>query len=363
MDNRDVSLIAFYLPQYHPITENDIWWGKGFTEWKNTINAKPLFKGHYQPHIPADLGFYDLRLPETRQAQADLAKEFGIHGFCYYHYWFEGKRLLERPFNEVLKSGEPNFPFCLVWANEHWTRNWHGIKGEKLQPQTYGGDKDDLEHIRWLIKAFKDNRYIRVKDKPLFLIYRGDQLPNPERTIELWRKEADRAGLPGIYLVSIETSFKPGWNPIPSGYDASLLFQPQFHKALPHKAPTTTWHVLSNLLLGKKPVSHYDYDQVWSILDSAEPVDYMRYYTVCPGWDNSARKGDNDPFILHNSTPQQYGKWLRKAIDRVKEEPSEHRLVFINAWNEWAEGNHLEPDLKHGVAYLEQTRDALLKND
>lgn len=360
MNEINTKLIAFYLPQFHPIPENDEWWGKGFTEWRNVATAKPLFKGHYQPHIPADLGFYDLRLPETRKAQADMAREYGIHGFCYYHYWFKGKRILERPFNEVLESGKPDFPFCLAWANENWTRRWHGMDEDILQPQTYGGDEDDIAHIHWLINAFKDKRYIRVENKPLFLIYRGDKLPDPQRTIKIWREEVTRAGLPGIYIVSIETSFRPGWNPIPSGYDASLLFQPQFYKALNYPAHIPYIEKLKIRIKKKTPQIFYDYQQIWPILDAHDSAEYRRYYSVCPGWDNTPRRGDNNPFILHNSTPESYEKWLRKAIQRVQSEPEDHRIVFINAWNEWAEGNHLEPDIKHGLAYLKSTKNALL---
>jgi hypothetical protein len=189
-----VRLIAFYLPQFHPIPENDDWWGKGFTEWRNVVQAKPLFPGHYQPHLPADLGFYDLRVPETRQAQADLAREYGIHGFCYYHYWFKGRRLLERPFNEVLTSGQPDFPFCLCWANESWTRAWDGQSGVILMKQEYS-EEDDYQHIRWLSNVFRDKRYIRYEGKPLFLVYRVRDLPNPLQTTEIWRNEARRAGI------------------------------------------------------------------------------------------------------------------------------------------------------------------------
>src|SRR5215475_4957626 len=179
-------LVAFYLPQYHPIPENDEWWGTGFTEWTNVVSAKPVFAGHYQPHLPADLGFYDLRLPEVRQAQADLARNHGIHGFCYYHYWFQGRRLLRRPFDEVLRSGQPDFPFCLCWANENWTRVWDGSDKKLLIEQTYSAD-DDLAHIRWLAPAFRDPRHIRVEGKPLFLVYRARKLPDPLRTTSLWR--------------------------------------------------------------------------------------------------------------------------------------------------------------------------------
>lgn len=353
-------LIAFYLPQFHPIPENDRWWSKGFTEWTNVVRAKPLFPGHYQPHIPADLGFYDLRLPESRQSQADLAREYGIYGFCYYHYWFNGKRLLERPFNEVLASGKPDFPFCLAWANEPWSRRWHGNPEDVLQPQTYGGDEDDIAHIRWLARAFHDNRYIKVEGKPLFLIYRVDQLPDPSRTVALWHKEVARAGLPGIHLVSMETSFNPGWDPTQAGFDASLLFQPQFHKALRY----SSWVPLLQRFLARLQrhdiIRYYDYRKVWPILDICNPVPYRRYYSVCPGWDNTPRRGGAG-FILHNSTPQAYEEWLTKAISRVQTEPRDHQIVFINAWNEWAEGNHLEPDFHHGLAYLEATKRALLR--
>jgi len=355
----NVKLLAFYLPQYHPIPENDSWWGRGFTEWRNVAKAKPSFPGHYQPHIPADLGFYDLRLPGAREAQAELAKEYGIHGFCYYHYWFNGKRLLERPFNEVLKSGKPDFPFCFAWANETWTRRWDGMDQEILMLQDYGGEEDDQSHIEWLIKAFSDNRYIKIENKPLFLIYRGGKLPDPKRTIELWRTKVRKSGFPDIYLVSIETSFHPGWNPINAGFDASLLFQPQFHKAFGNEAKQTLIMRLKNIINNKSMPVYYDYKDIWPILDQVDSVDYRRYYSVCPSWDNTSRRQDNSVFIINNSSPEEYGKWLKRAINRVKNEPPDHRIVFINAWNEWAEGNHLEPDLKNGLSYLQATKDAL----
>ncbi|MFM7244803.1 MAG: glycoside hydrolase family 99-like domain-containing protein, partial [Planctomycetaceae bacterium] len=206
-----VRLISFYLPQFHPIPENDAWWGTGFTEWRNVGKALPLFPGHHQPQLPADLGFYDLRLAETRQAQADLARCHGIHGFCYYHYWFQGKRLLERPFEEVLASGTPDIPFCLCWANEPWSRRWDGSAAEILQPQQYSPD-DDLAHIRWLLGPLSDPRAIRVDGRPMFLVYRADQLPDAARTIDCWRREAERAGLPGLHLVAVETGWDAGWD-------------------------------------------------------------------------------------------------------------------------------------------------------
>ncbi|MCX7012247.1 MAG: glycoside hydrolase family 99-like domain-containing protein, partial [Candidatus Sumerlaeota bacterium] len=200
-------LIAFYLPQFHPIPENDEWWGKGFTEWTNVAKARPLFPGHYQPRVPADLGFYDLRVPETREAQAAMARAHGIEGFCYWHYWFNGKRLLEKPFDQMLATGEPEFPFCLAWANEDWTRTWDGRSSEILQKQEYGGQSDDTAHFDYLLRAFKDQRYMAVDGKPMFLIYRPADLPDPTATIALWRSLARESGLPGLHLVAIRTCF------------------------------------------------------------------------------------------------------------------------------------------------------------
>ena len=196
---RRARLIAFNLPQFHPTPENDAWWGKGFTEWTNVAKARPLYPGHYQPHIPADLGFYDLRLPEARAAQAELAREYGIEGFCYYHYWFGGRRMLERPVNEILASGEPEFPFCLCWANHSWSTVWQGT-ADSLIEQTYPGWDDHAAHFDWLLNAFRDPRYIRVNGKPLFVIYKPDDIPNVREVTSFWRESAIKAGLPGLHL-------------------------------------------------------------------------------------------------------------------------------------------------------------------
>ncbi len=338
-----VRLIAFYLPQFHPIPENDLWWGKGFTEWRNVGKAEPLFPGHHQPQLPSDLGFYDLRLAETRAAQADLARRHGIHGFCYYHYWFQGKRLLERPFGEVLASGTPDLPFCLCWANEPWSRRWDGSDSEVLQPQHYSAE-DDLAHIRWLLGPLADPRAITIHGKPVFMVYRADQLPDPARTTDCWRREADRAGLPGLHLVAVETGWDAGWDATQAGFDAKVLFQPQF--SLLSSAP--------RLPVGPSKTRVFDYDAAWPVLASPAPVPYLRYDTVCPGWDNAARRGE-DAWVLHHNTPESYERWLSLAVRRAMERPREERIVFVNAWNEWAEGAHLEPDRRHGRAFLEAT--------
>ena len=233
-DKELLRLIAMYLPQYHPIPENDEWWGKGFTEWRNVSKAKPQFKGHYQPHLPADLGFYDLRVEESRIAQAELAKQYGIHGFCYYHYWFNGRRLLERPLEEVLKSGKPDFPFCICWANENWTRRWDGEEQNVLMKQVYS-EEDDRNHIRDLFRIFKDRRYIRVNGKPVFLVYRTENIPDPKRTAEIWREEARRAGVGELYLVRVESI--GGCDPVSIGFDAALEFAPDWQRKGPRIMP------------------------------------------------------------------------------------------------------------------------------
>ncbi len=354
---RDVShsslaakLIAFYLPQFHPTPENDEAWGTGFTEWRNVGRASPLFPGHYQPHVPGELGFYDLRLPETRAAQAKLAADAGVHAFCYYHYWFAGKRLLARPFDEVLASGEPDFPFCLCWANEPWSRRWDGSEDEVIQPQAYSLE-DDREHIRWLLPALSDRRAVTVDGKPVFLVYRPWDLPDLARTVDLWRQEVRAAGLNGLYLIGVEGGGDSDRDLPRCGFDASVRFQPQFSvlESLPRSS-----------IDGADALRVWDYEASWPALARAEQVSHRRYETVCAGWDNSPRTARRG-WLLHNSTPDAYGRWLRHAIDDVQGYPPEERLVFLNAWNEWGEGAHLEPDRRYGQAYLDATRAAVVR--
>ena len=359
-DSRALRTIAFFLPQFHPVHENDAWWGKGFTEWTNVVRAQPRFPGHYQPHIPADLGFYDLRLPDTREAQAELAREYGVSGFCYYHYWFTGRRILERPVNEILASGRPDFPFCLCWANENWTRRWDGAESHLLLSQEYS-DADDLAHIESLFPAFCDPRYIRVNGKPLFLVYRTELLPDPRRTAELWRGAAQKAGIGELYLVRVESK-EPDIDPRPLGFDAAVEFAPDW-KQLPWYLRDSR-KIALQARLGMLPKAYADnliceYDEVAAKMLAKPAPDYKRFPGVAPSWDNSARRSSG-AVILRGATPEKYENWLRENSRRVLERfQGEERLLFINAWNEWAEGCHLEPDLKHGRAYLEATRRAL----
>ena len=349
----DVRAIAFYLPQYHPIPENDAWWGRGFTEWTKVVESRPLYYGHYQPQLPGALGFYDLRVPEVREAQAQLARQHGIHGFCYYHYWFGGKRLLERPFNEVLASGKPEFPFCLCWANENWTRRWDGQNREILMPQTYSAE-GDRALIRELIPAFKDPRYIRIRGLPLFLVYRTADLPDPRATAEIWREEALAAGLPGLYLCRVESFCRRNGveDPAQIGFDAACEFPPH---GIPPTAARTSHPGLDPDFSG----AISDYLEVSRHFALRPTPSYRRFYGVMPSWDNSARVGRRAHLVV-NANPEAYRTWLETVVSRTRrEKENDERLVFINAWNEWGEGCHLEPDRRYGLTWLEATRAAL----
>lgn len=352
----NIRAIAFYLPQFHPIPENDQWWGKGFTEWTNVTKAKPLFKGHVQPNLPGELGFYDLRVPETRESQAQLAKQYGIEGFCYWHYWFgNGKRILDKIFEEVLVSGKPDFPFCLAWANETWTGIWHGAKDTILIEQTYPGEEDFKAHFSYLIRAFQDKRYIRVNNKPLFLVYKPHLIPNIELFVNTFRAEAKKAGLDGIYLVGNNST--EGWNPLEHGFDATaptalhrVSNDPRFHVRLRKKIkrtifPSKTYHV-------------YEYKDAIKRMLIKEPLPYPNYPCVLPNWDNTPRSGTAG-WVLKNSTPELFRAHLKEAIGLLEPFPRQQKLLFLKSWNEWAEGNYLEPDSKHGRAYLEVLKEEI----
>ena len=362
---KKIRAIAFYLPQFHPIPENDKWWGKGFTEWVNVVKAKKLFKEHYQPHIPSDLGFYDLRVPQIREQQAEMARENGLSGFCYYHYWFNGKRLLEWPVNEIIRSGKPTFPFCLCWANESWRRNWDGNSGEILIQQKYS-KSDNLSHIRYLIEhVFSDSRYITVDEKPLFLIYRASLIPQIRKTIEIWRKEAKNHGYKDLYLCRVESHPDENGGIADQGFDASVEFQPRWNELGPPINRNFNYQILNKMLnkINIKRGIYFrhkirDYGDFVDLMKSRPAPKYKRYPGITPMWDNSARRewGAN---IFIGSTPERYGDWLEWLGDTFQPFSREENFIFINAWNEWAEGNHLEPCVKWGNAYLETTKKIL----
>ncbi|HEX4997910.1 MAG TPA: glycoside hydrolase family 99-like domain-containing protein, partial [Terriglobia bacterium] len=349
-ENNHVRLIAFYLPQFHRIPENDQWWGEGFTEWVSVRTGQPNFEGHYQPHVPDSLGYYDLRSAEARAAQAQLAREHAIFGFCYYHYWFNGRQVLQAPLADVLKSKEPQFPFCVCWANETWSRRWDGQDNEVLIEQTYSPE-DDIAFIRALFPYFADPRYIRVNGRPLLLVYRVEKLPNPACTAERWRQECLKAGLPEPYLVRV-CSFQAIWDSVPPstyGFDAAVEFPPHgLAEVAAHPAG------LNEDFRG----ALFDYARTAERFRQTPRRPYPMFKTVMPSWDNTARR-KNHSHIFVNSDPRTYENWLREVIhDTRRFAVGDERMVFINAWNEWGEGNHLEPDVRYGTAYLESTKRA-----
>jgi hypothetical protein len=375
LDSRKARLIAFYLPQFHPIPENDEWWGRGFTEWVTVAQARPLFRGHYQPRIPADLGFYNLCFPEVRFAQAKMAREYGIEGFCYWHYWFAGRRILERPFQEVLRLGEPDFPFCLGWANHSWFGKWYGgrkdLQNQVLIEQTYPGLEDAKNHFYCLLEAFADERYITVEGKPLLFIYRPQQIPDAKRVTDCWRGLAVKAGLKGLHLV--------GQNLHPSdvercGFDAtSYSFRPPLIKGLLQENLLGGWmrlwevrrllkvrKLVTMQKLFRKPLV-YPYKEVLSFLLKKGPVAINDYPTLIPNWDNTPR-ALYEGLVFHESTPELFRLHLQQAVQIVVSKPMEWRIIFIRSWNEWSEGNYLEPDRRYGRAFLEMIRDEIGTN-
>ena len=374
-------VIAFYLPQFHPIPENDQWWGKGFTEWNNVVRARPMFRGHYQPHLPADLGFYDLRLPEVRQQQADLAREAGIEGFCYYHYWFgNGRQLLERPFNEVLASGKPNFPFCLCWANHDWTnKTW--VKGKStrrdsmIMKMEYSME-DHIAHFNSVLPAFRDKRYITVDGKPLFAIYQPKAIPDVGKFIELWQKMAKENGLPGIHFVgysvnssgrSVKGNKLSLWatdeaaehyqSVLSLGFDAVLSTGLSRAQSMSKgKLKMLFYYLTKNSFL---PTSNIcDYAEVMRNYYVKEDAWENVYPSLMPQWDRTPRAGKaTNPLI--NATPEKFQKTIENALKLIKEKAPEHQILFLKSWNEWGEGNYVEPDDRFGHGWLDAIRNAL----
>lgn len=364
MSGRGLKYLAIHLPQFHPVGENDEWWGKGFTEWRNVTRARPMFPGHRQPHLPGDLGFYDLRLPEAREAQAELAGEYGIDGFCYYHYWFHGRRLLERPVNEIVASGKPDFPFCLFWANESWEGRWHGVAGERktLVKQEYSAE-DDLAHFRWLAPVMADPRYIKVSGRPVFLIYRPMDLPDPRRTVESWKSEALRLGMGEPYLIASD-SHAYCRNLTELGFDAVLQFLPQLHALGFTGTPrlkSRLARVARNLSRGVASLSLNTCDYREALDKMVREVSWPAHKMIFPAWDNTPRAGKRGVVIVGSSPDRFYQAVLEMSRWTIDNLQQDRRFLFLNAWNEWAEGNHLEPDLAYGRGYLDAVRKAKLE--
>lgn len=352
MEKAPVRLIAFYLPQFHPIPENDKWWGRGFTEWTNVSKAVPQFKGHYQPHLPGELGFYDLRVPDVLKRQVELARTYGIYGFAFYYYWFNGKRLLEKPIEQFFSNKEIRFPFCIFWANENWTRRWDGNEEDILISQEHTPDSDHA-FIKDIEPFFRDERYIRIDGKPVLLVYRVQLLTNPKETAQRWRQYCREAGLGEIYLLAGQVyGFK---DPRDAGFDAAIEFPPH---------NTQNVEPINNKVLNLNPeYDGYIYKyQDFANFFSREQKDlpYRLYKTVVPSWDNEPRKPGRGHSLAF-STPQAYQQWLINACRSTLVQKKEERIVFINAWNEWGEGAHLEPDRRFGYGYLQSTARALIE--
>ena len=355
-------VLAFYLPQFHPIPENDLWWERGFTEWTNVGKAVKLFKGHYQPKLPTELGYYDLRVPETRIAQAALAHEYGVEGFCYWHYWFgRGRQLLERPFKEVLSSGKPDFPFCLAWANESWRGFHHGLKRKDcLIEQTYGGEADYRKHFNMVLPAFKDNRYITVEGKPLFVIYHPlDARDEIMQMMDLWRRWAIECGLDGIYFVGMTYFYDKEADAINGmGFDGINVcrfwdFSERYPRRYKNLKRIQKW--------SKKPL-RLPYEDVYPTLVGEDEKKKNVFPTLFPNWDHTPRTGRNG-IMYTGESPSLFGKLLDNCIETIKHKDRDHSLVFIKSWNEWGEGNYLEPCRVYGRGYLEELRKRVKRAD
>jgi lipopolysaccharide biosynthesis protein/SAM-dependent methyltransferase len=346
-----VRTIAFYLPQFHPFAQNDEWWGKGFTEWTNVGKARPLFPGHHQPHCPIHLGYYDLRIPQIMQEQARLAKNYGVSGFAYYFYWFAGQLLMETPLEAMLADPEVDLPFCMIWANENWTRRWDGQDQEVLIAQDHSLE-DSRAMLTYLQKFMEDKRYIRVNGKPLFIIYRATLIPDFAETLKMWRSEAKRMGLGDLYVVSAQTFGH--MDPKDLGLDAAIEFPP-------HGINTREISALIPGLVKDFSGGIFEYPEVVSNAVKQKEPDYTLFRTSMLSWDNTARRNLRASIFTDFSVTR-YTQWLASNMERAAKDPARsdsERLVFINAWNEWAEGTHLEPDQKHGYGYLEATRSVI----
>jgi hypothetical protein len=361
----DMKLIAFYLPQFHRTPENDAWWGEGFTEWTNTSQARPLFKGHYQPRAPYQGKYYDLTLPEARQWQADIAREFGIYGFCYYHYWFKGRRLLYKPLDGILKTGLPDFPFCLSWANEPWTRAWDGHERYILVEQDYGDERDWGEHFAFLASVFSDPRYIKVDNKPLFIIYRPSSIPRCDDVLRFWNIQAKKYGWNGIHFTQMLTIFDN--RSVSNIFEAQIEFEPLYtighYLGIMHKAIRYAKKKVRSGLISLKIHVPYiflntiDYDYVWNaIISRRRNSAKTTYLGAFADWDNTPRK-KHHAMVIVGADPVKFKHYLRLQINIARKHESD--FLFINAWNEWAEGAYLEPDERYGYQYLEGLYGAL----
>jgi lipopolysaccharide biosynthesis protein len=348
-DPLPATVVAFYLPQFHPIPENDHWWGRGFTEWRNVTRALPQFEGHLQPKLPADLGFYDLRLPQVMREQMAIAREYGVGAFCTYFYWFAGKTLLEAPLRQWLDDPTLDLPICLCWANENWSRRWDGREDDLLISQRHSPE-DDIAFIEHVAPYLRDPRYLRVEGKPMLLVYRPGLLPEPRATAKRWRTWCRANGVGDIHLAYVQ-SFD-NVDPSSIDFDAAVAFPPNNTSLTPI---TATKRLVNPQFAGQV----MDWRQLARASVSAADTTYRLYPGANPGWDNEARRAGRGRTFAH-ATPRAFGTWMRAAIEIARRRAPDAPMVFVNAWNEWAEGAVLEPDTRYGYAWLAAIRRALL---
>lgn len=359
-DNNQIKIIAFHLPQYHTFPENDEWWGKGFTEWVNVRKAKPLFEGHNQPRVPLNNDYYNMLDISTLERQAEQSKKYGIYGFCYYHYWFNGKKLLEKPVELLLEHNEINQRYCLCWANEPWTRSWDGDTGVVLMPQEYGGKDEWEEHFEYLLPFFRDERYIRVDNKPLFVIYRTNSIYCCNEMLAYFHKRALEEGLNGLFVLEEKNSFQPERASVLT--QGAIEFEPlytlKYGRSLWQKITQRIWSDCLNKL-DKTSMRYYDYRKTWkNLAKRTYKTDSDIYQCAFVDWDNTARRGENG-IVFRKSSPEVFEQGFKSLVVAAKKK--DKKLVFVNAWNEWAEGCYLEPDEKNEFRYLEALQNALDK--
>ena len=370
-----MKIIAFYLPQFHTFPENDKWWGKGFTEWTNTKKANPVFKRHYQPRTPLNQNYYNLLNDDVKKWQCEMAQKYGVYGFCYYHYWFkDGKKLMEKPLEQMLKNPEIDMPFCLSWANEPWSRRWDGSENEIIMPQEYGGKEEWKKHFEYLYDFFVDKRYIKIDGNPLFLIYKPELIPNLNEMLDYWNELAKQKGLEKIVFAYQYPQFYYMKDKDDSRFTYGIQFEPVFsngdmkYKTL-NKAKKIQFLIQNKDILNRKikngirkilriqrPII-YKYDKVWKRLLENKPDNNKMVLGAFVDWDNTARRGKKSTCYV-GADPVKFGKYMKKLVEKDKKEYHKD-MIFINAWNEWAEGAYLEPDEKYGYQYLEQLNEAI----
>lgn len=362
--SKRAKVIALYLPQFHPTPDNDKWWGEGFTEWTNVCKAKKLYKSHYQPRVPANLGFYDLRIPEVREKQAEMARRAGVEAFCYYHYWFgNGKQELERPFNEVVECGEPDFPFCLCWANTSWDmKQWNKdgtSKNRTLCRQEYPGAKDNEAHFYSLLKAFKDSRYYKYKGKLVFMIYQPLKFKNVTEFMNQWNDLARKNGLVGFHFIGqcrnyeskevLDKVLSLGFDAVNSLHLDNFSYKnPSFFKKC--------INYLSHNLLNKPYINKYS--EILKHLVSVDVKQSNIYPSLVPNWDHTPRSG-NGGYLYEDCEPELFEEHCSQVFEMIKDKDEADRIVVLKSWNEWGEGNYMEPDLRYGYGHIDALNKAL----